>query len=329
MYVNLRKIATNIGWRIPAPAGAGARGTVTLVYHGVPQSGKNVAINGKVFESQIRFLREHFDLITPDELNRTRPADEKTRILLTFDDGFRNNAEVVAPILGKYSAPAVFFVATRHLVPGRWLWFAYLRALENGFRGDRIMFRGRAFDMSRERRAASVASLREALLALLPHPAAMYGAIEQELPGIEEFTTPGEREDQFDGMSAAQVNSLSSDPLFTIGAHTADHPMLTRCTAEESRRQIEVGRAELERVTGKPCDWFAYPSDDHNADVRRLCSDLRFDAAFSVHRTFAGDRQMTIPRVGVYYPAVSELGMKVQWNGLLRRIRRCQTNENN
>ena len=85
------------------------------------------------------------------------------RILLTFDDGLRNNAEVVAPILRKYDIPAVFFVCSRHAVPGQYLWFSYLQALERHFNGDGFLLRGEFIRMSGDQRRQSIAQLKETL----------------------------------------------------------------------------------------------------------------------------------------------------------------------
>ena len=40
-------------------------------------------------------------------------------VVLTFDDGFANNATVARPVLEELQMSAVFFVSTRHLEPGR------------------------------------------------------------------------------------------------------------------------------------------------------------------------------------------------------------------
>ena len=115
---------------------------------------------------------------------------------MTFDDGFRNNAEVAVPILRKYRVPAVFFVCSRHATPGRYLWFSYLRALERHFRGNGFTFCQEFMDMTPTQRVATVARLREHLLNLQPHPSAMYAAIENELPQLEDFVSRGELEDR-------------------------------------------------------------------------------------------------------------------------------------
>jgi peptidoglycan/xylan/chitin deacetylase (PgdA/CDA1 family) len=286
-------------------------------------------LNASTFEEHILFLKNHFDFVSVCEPGGSIAESGRTRILITFDDGFLNNVEVAVPILRKHRVPAVFFIATRHLSPQNWLWFTYLAALRDEYAGDRLFFRGELLDMSPAARSASMKRLREHLLGLEPHPAAMYESIARYLPAVEEFTSEGARRDRYAGMSPEQVRELAADPLFTIGAHTIDHPMLTRCEPDERRRQIEGGRNVLQAITGKPCELFAYPSDDHDPAIRRLCSDLGFRASFTIHRMDSKQPRMAVPRVGVYHPGLSELGFKVRWNGVLRQLQQWNLNYRN
>ena len=70
------------------------------------------------FSSALDWLKIRFSfLTTKDFLNSNKPG-----VLLTFDDGFANNASNALPVLEKFYAPAVFFVTTQHVMdPQNWL----------------------------------------------------------------------------------------------------------------------------------------------------------------------------------------------------------------
>jgi len=64
------------------------------------------------------WLGPRFPFLTPEELL----DGDAPGVLLTFDDGYANHADVALPLLEAYRAPAVFFVTTQHVRdPGDWL----------------------------------------------------------------------------------------------------------------------------------------------------------------------------------------------------------------
>src|SRR5919109_3247059 len=67
------------------------------------------------FEQQLRFLKREFDVITPDDLETVMSAGHGRYVLLTFDDGYRDNVEEALPILTRHGLRATFFVATGFL----------------------------------------------------------------------------------------------------------------------------------------------------------------------------------------------------------------------
>jgi peptidoglycan/xylan/chitin deacetylase (PgdA/CDA1 family) len=70
-----------------------------LNYHDVP------ARLAGAFENQLRYFARHFVSVGPEELLALQAGDwphPKPGLLLTFDDGLRSHADVVAPLLEKY-----------------------------------------------------------------------------------------------------------------------------------------------------------------------------------------------------------------------------------
>lgn len=66
----------------------------------------------------LTWLSAHFQFIDPQVFL----SGDQAGVLLTFDDGFANNATNVLPLLEQYQAPAVFFITTQHVRdPEDWL----------------------------------------------------------------------------------------------------------------------------------------------------------------------------------------------------------------
>jgi peptidoglycan/xylan/chitin deacetylase (PgdA/CDA1 family) len=269
----------------------------------------------RVFEEHVLFMIQHFALVAPPTQEQPIRAGGRQQVLLTFDDGFRNHAECVAPFLRRHGVPAMFFVPSRHATPRQYLWFAYLKMLEEYFPGNGFMFRGTFIDMSPWARHATVSALQEYLLGLTPHPSAMYEAIDQDLPRLEEFVDSADLGDRCAGMSAEQTQELAADPLFTVGAHTADHPLLTRCDSVEQVRQISENKLWIERLTGRRCEAIAYPGSEYDEAILQHCRSAGFTSGYGGESARGPDAaELAIPRIGVYYPSVAELGNKIRWS---------------
>lgn len=301
-------------WRFPFAQALASRRAVVCLYHSVPRE------EGAVLEQHVLFLKRHFDLVSPADLEETRSRSQKIRVLLTFDDGFRNHAEVVAPILRRLNVPAIFFVPSRHTVPDQYLWFTYLLAFERHFTGSKVVFCGESLGMGAGQRHETMERLSRRLLSSTPHPRSMYDVIEKELPPLERFVPKAVLMDEYSGMTEEQIGELASDRLFVIGSHTVDHPFLARCSPDEASRQIRENKSWLERITGRPCDTIAYPSGDYNAEVLDACRKSGFNRGYATNPLFRRDKQFEIPRMGIYSSAVEDLGFKIQWGNLMRAV---------
>jgi peptidoglycan/xylan/chitin deacetylase (PgdA/CDA1 family) len=311
MQATLRKGLAAAGWRIPIPAKLSGQEPVTLMYHGISRKTDAWGMDAGVFEEHIRFLARHFDIVDCTESGQGTGSG-RPRVALTFDDGFRNNADVVAPILRRYRAQATFFIATRHCEAGKYLWTSYLRALEDFYPWEVLRFRGESFSMRGDERPRSIRRLRSMLLAIEPHTK-IYEAIEQDLPRLEDFMADEDIQDRFAGMSADQIRGLAEEPSFRIGGHTEDHLLLSRCDDSEIRAQLEVNKLRLETWIGKPCADVAYPRSDYDARAIAVARAVGFRRGYSAEQASRFDRTFERFRIGIYYPSLDELGCKVRW----------------
>src|SRR5437773_920725 len=125
MNSRLVSLIFRFGWKFPYIRILSSRRVVILLYHGISKAEDPNSISAAIFEQHISLLQQHFAIADPERLSERRTPYERIRVLLTFDDGFRNHAEVVAPILKKHRVPALFFISSRHSMTGKYLWFSY------------------------------------------------------------------------------------------------------------------------------------------------------------------------------------------------------------
>jgi len=92
------------------------RGRVTVLnYHQVKdQANDGSAVATAAFIEQMRFLKKHYRVVPlSDAVKALRTKGTTERLVaITFDDGYRDNATIAAPILRDLDLPACFFVST-------------------------------------------------------------------------------------------------------------------------------------------------------------------------------------------------------------------------
>jgi peptidoglycan/xylan/chitin deacetylase (PgdA/CDA1 family) len=296
---------------------AGAR---VLLYHGVHPLRGAGGIDRESFRRQVAYLARRFDLSGTAAVRRPSTATSRPRLILTFDDGLKNNAVHAAAVLREAGAPAVFFVCSRHARPGRILWVSYLKALARFHSGERLIFRGETFDLAAESRKAALARLRARLESLRPHPEAIYAAMETELPGVDTFLDSTRIADLYAGMSPEELQALSREEAFEIGVHTLDHPRLSSCDDGTIAAQIDGNRRWIQEVTGKLPATMAYPFGDYDVRAVRHVERAGYDVAFAVSPRRLHAERLEIERVGVYADSLGVLAFKLRWAPSLRRL---------
>jgi peptidoglycan/xylan/chitin deacetylase (PgdA/CDA1 family) len=90
-----------------------------IMYHSVGNAlsdkTKLLTVSGSTFERQMRFLREHkYNVISLRQLATLMKENKRIipkTVVVTFDDGYRDNLTVALPVLKKYNIPMTLFVA--------------------------------------------------------------------------------------------------------------------------------------------------------------------------------------------------------------------------
>jgi peptidoglycan/xylan/chitin deacetylase (PgdA/CDA1 family) len=148
---------------MPPHPGATVRGVPVLMYHlvdaHVPHDavGRSLTLDPAVFAAQLAWLRaHHIATLTTNELADALARGEHPQhaVVLTFDDGYRDAATVVLPLLQRYGAHASFYVSAGFVGDARHLSWAQLHALRAA--GMEIGCHGtRHLDLAKLNRAAA------------------------------------------------------------------------------------------------------------------------------------------------------------------------------
>jgi len=111
------------------------KGLRILLYHAIGTQTKNdhknlFCLSSRLFEEHVAELSCRNTAVTIP-LNDVIPTKQMEGVIITFDDGYKNNLSVAAPILDKYKIPFIVFATTSYIRGGAspFLNEAELRAL--------------------------------------------------------------------------------------------------------------------------------------------------------------------------------------------------------
>jgi len=311
----------------PFFAGVGA---ILMLHHVRParpdefQPNRLLEVTPEFLEQTVAWLREQkIDIVSLDEMHRRlRDGDLRRRfVCITLDDGYRDNKVCAYPIFKRYDAPFTIFVPTSFPErTGKLWWLALELAIA---RNDAIVFRlggeDESFDCATARQKSEAFqriywSLRE-----LPHEDEIHARVD-ELAARCRIDIPALRDELC--MRWDEIRALASDPLVTIGAHTANHVMLAKLSDAAARAELETGRESVEAQLGRPVLHLAYPyggRDIVGAREFRLAGELGYRTAVTTRPgvLFPEHRQqfMALPRISLNGQFQERRHLKVLMSG--------------
>ncbi|HEU0046386.1 MAG TPA: polysaccharide deacetylase family protein [Nitrososphaera sp.] len=237
----------------------------------------------EVFARQVEFLAGNYTLVDLAELIRQLERGKsipKNAVVLTFDDGYRDNYELAFPVLRRYQIPATIFLTTAFVSEQDILWndkvcFAlkHTKCTEMTVNcdGERHFW----LHTIEQRLAAAKEMLWYLFHIAHTHKLAFIDQLLTQLD-IHDF---GELWESM--LTWGQIRHMKQNGV-NFGAHTVTHPVLSRLPLEQAREEVQRSKRDIEREIDGPVDLFAYPVGrplDFNEDLKTLVRELGFKAA--------------------------------------------------
>ena len=271
----------------PIFAGVGA---IFMLHHVRPrreaefQPNHHLEIEPEFLRAMLSHLRARgIDIVTMDEVHQRLAERNFSRrfACFTLDDGYRDNRDHALPALREFDAPCtVYAVSDFAEGTGRLWWVALEMAIARANAIEvEIGGAGTRFD------TATPAAKQFAFDRLHDWLRSLPGEhdVQREISalcrrhGVDESAICREL-----CMSWDELKLFADDPLVTIGAHTVNHPILTKLDDKAARAEMASSRDVIAAALGTRPAHLAYPVGDRTAAGPRefrIAEELGFKTA--------------------------------------------------
>jgi peptidoglycan/xylan/chitin deacetylase (PgdA/CDA1 family) len=256
-------------------------GLVSFVRRRIRRSGKQLIIlnyhdaTGGDLRRHLLYLRCHYrvlhleealeELYAPGEPKK-RGGDRRTPLVLTFDDGYRDNYTRAFPLACEFRVPFTIFLTPGYIESRNYnsCWWQAGDYLVEHARVDEAAIEGHTFHLDRpeERETLARAIYTRACYARSVAEREAFLAAAREALDVPSII-PTEKEAI---LSWEEIIEMEGSGWVSFGGHTMHHPVLAYLeTPAEVRSEVSECRTILEQQLGHPVRTFAYPigKDEH------------------------------------------------------------------
>ncbi len=265
------------------------------------------------FDEQLAFYTRHFDVIGIDDLTRFVTKGEplpKSPLLLTFDDGYIDNHDVVLPLLQKHGTRATFFIATDYLAERKLFWWDKINFFVKSSKKDQIELQYPDVRVLPRADDKQVSTAVRACLRIVKdtYDLDLERFFQELARGCDVSLSSKEERHLADGMLMTwdHVRALRRAGM-DVQSHTASHRVLQTLSPERLKDELVQSKRVLEDVLREPVVAVSYPVGKpltYFPAIRRAVRDAGYVMGFSnasgVSTRWTFD-PMDIRRLGAFY----------------------------
>lgn len=237
--------------------------------------------NVKQFENDLDVLLRNFKPVTPDDLIRyisTYNDLPRNSFLLSFDDGFCEVHDVVAPILESKGIPAIFFVNPAY-IDNKKLFYRSKSSLliHEILNGNNKVEAAEKFRKLLSAENAAIEDLVETIKKLNSSNEPLMDSLADEIS----LSFDNYLKNQKPFLSSEQILSLDKRG-FTIGSHSWSHPYYDKLSLQEQIAETISSCEFVKNITTQGNITFSFPysdaalSQDLFDELRKTNIDLMF-----------------------------------------------------
>ncbi len=213
------------------------------------------------FSRQIKWLKHNTNILSEKSLidcykdgGFVHPESSTSSVVITFDDGYRDNYTVAYPILKYHDVPAILFVATQMINSRQVAWWDIIAYLIKHCSKPTISFDGRQFLMKTQRKEAIAFFLQRM-------KQEQYEKTKYLLSELSEacevgFPDPGLQNKEI--LTWDEIREMSQHQI-AIGSHTHTHRVLSTLDVSAQKEEMLLSKMIIEENIGQPVLTISYP----------------------------------------------------------------------
>jgi peptidoglycan/xylan/chitin deacetylase (PgdA/CDA1 family) len=185
----------------------------------------------EIFEKHLNYFSERYNLISLTDFSEAYYSKKldtlpKYALVITLDDGWKENYKLL-PAIRKYQFRPTVFLTSHIINTERHFWWTECTLK----------------DLNRFKQIPNHQRLSE---------------LKDKYGYYPEKDYPGDRQ----ALNLQEIEEMKEVVDFSL--HTCYHPVLSQCSKEEIRKEIETCKTKIEYILGRPVDSLSYPNGDYN-----------------------------------------------------------------
>lgn len=261
---------------------------IIIVYHRISLEKDKwslASISLDEFEMQIKYMNQNYKIISLEKLveliknGKIDDIKDNKIAVITFDDGYKDNYIYAYPILKKYGVPATIFLTAGFIGNDKLFWWDKVGYILYHTKKKVINLSGVGeISLDSDKEIYNYNSILLKYLKTVSNEEK--DNLIDELQKICNVKIPKGLGKSLI-LSWDEVNEMK-DSGISFGVHTMTHPVLTKITLEEAKREIIESKKIIENKLGTHVKLFAYPnggSADFDDRIIKLVREAGFDCA--------------------------------------------------
>ncbi len=301
--------------RLCSPVLRRSKGLRILAYHRIldddprsfPFDEALISAGRETFREQLKFIRRNFDVISFEDLHQCETEGKewpRRALIITFDDGYRDNYTNAFPILKEFDLPATVFLTTGHIGSARLFWWdkvAYLIKRTSRQSVTLADLSDTAFDLSSSRARRHL--IERVLWWLKQVQEETRSRFLDSLASELDVELPDRVADGMH-LSWDEVKEMARSRI-QFGSHTVTHPILSHVGESQLQQEISESKQIIEQHLGREVMVFAYPAGRRtrfNDNVQSVVARCGYHYAVSYEEGAAAENacdRFALPRIHV------------------------------